>query len=306
MVHLPLPAAPAEISLLRTDLDTAQTRVTQLRSASAQLPELRKTVERLKVEQAEFVRALPNTANFGTVLDEVRRTTAATGAEMSTFSVQSGNAAGLPAGVRPIGLNLSVSGTFAELFQTLRALETMGRFTNVNTVALQLPQADSFNPSLEGTMGLTVYTFDPTGHPRRNRRYPWRPACRTGASPRQPACRRHLRRHPVTARPPVKLSREMKLLLLLLLMVALIGLWYVWTSNRSAGESAVTATESTTTSTTPPAEGGATTEGTSGETAEGGAPTAPSRSRHVQRHSAGCHPGRSSGRGSHPAISCQA
>lgn len=151
-----------EISLLRTDLDTAQTRVTQLRSAAAQLPELRKTVERLKVEQAEFVRALPKTANFGTVLDEVRRTTAASGAEMSTFSVQSGSTAGLPPGVRPIGLNLSVSGTFAELFQTLRALETMGRFTNVNTVALQLPQADSFNPSLEGTMALTVYTFDPT------------------------------------------------------------------------------------------------------------------------------------------------
>ncbi|ACO46736.1 type 4a pilus biogenesis protein PilO [Deinococcus deserti] len=150
-----------EISLLRADLDTAQTRVAQLRSAAAQLPELRKTVERLKVEQAEFVRALPQTANFGTVLDEVRRTTAATGADMSTFSVQSGNTAGLPAGVRPIGLNLSVSGTFAELFQTLRALETMGRFTNVNTIALQLPQADSFNPNLESTMALTVYTFDP-------------------------------------------------------------------------------------------------------------------------------------------------
>lgn len=35
-------------------------------------------------------------------------------------------------------------------------------------------------------------------------------------------------------RAPVKLSREMKLLLMLLLMVGLIGLWYVWTNNRSA------------------------------------------------------------------------
>ncbi|MFC4426150.1 type 4a pilus biogenesis protein PilO [Deinococcus navajonensis] len=151
-----------EIALLRTDLDTAQTRVTELRSAAAQLPELRQTVARLKVEQAEFLRALPSTANFGTVLDEVRRTTAASGAALSTFTVQSGNATNLPAGVRPIGLNLSVSGRFAELFRTLRALETMGRFTNVTSVALQLPEASSFNPDLEGTMGLTVYTFDPT------------------------------------------------------------------------------------------------------------------------------------------------
>ncbi|GGL66212.1 hypothetical protein GCM10010840_00170 [Deinococcus aerolatus] len=36
-------------------------------------------------------------------------------------------------------------------------------------------------------------------------------------------------------RAPIKLSREMKLLLLLLLMVALIGAWYVWTSSQTAG-----------------------------------------------------------------------
>ncbi|GGO39916.1 hypothetical protein [Deinococcus humi] len=35
-------------------------------------------------------------------------------------------------------------------------------------------------------------------------------------------------------RAPIKLSREMKLLLLLLLMVALIGAWYVWTNSRAA------------------------------------------------------------------------
>ncbi|QFP77340.1 hypothetical protein [Deinococcus sp. AJ005] len=34
-------------------------------------------------------------------------------------------------------------------------------------------------------------------------------------------------------RAPIKLSREMKLLLLLLLMVALIGAWYVWTNSRT-------------------------------------------------------------------------
>lgn len=36
-------------------------------------------------------------------------------------------------------------------------------------------------------------------------------------------------------RAPIKLSRELKLLLLLLLMVALIGAWYVWTNSRATG-----------------------------------------------------------------------
>ncbi|MDV6374951.1 beta strand repeat-containing protein [Deinococcus arenicola] len=36
------------------------------------------------------------------------------------------------------------------------------------------------------------------------------------------------------SRAPLKVSREMKLLLLLLLMVALIGAWYIWTNNRNA------------------------------------------------------------------------
>ncbi|MFC4426151.1 hypothetical protein [Deinococcus navajonensis] len=46
-------------------------------------------------------------------------------------------------------------------------------------------------------------------------------------------------------RAPLKLSREMKILLVLLLMVALIGLWYVLTGNRNADEAV----------TTPPAAG---------------------------------------------------
>ncbi|GGR77836.1 type 4a pilus biogenesis protein PilO [Deinococcus sedimenti] len=151
-----------EISLLQGDLETAQTRVAVLRSNAQQLPALREEVAKLKVQQDEFLAALPQTANYYRILDEIRLNAAAAGASMSSFNVASGNVTGLPGGVRPINLNVNVSGTFGELFQLLRSVETMSRFTNVNNISLQLPEASSFDPDLEGTLALTVYTFDPT------------------------------------------------------------------------------------------------------------------------------------------------
>ncbi|GBF05131.1 type IV pilus assembly protein PilO [Deinococcus aerius] len=154
-------ARQQEISLLQGELETIRMNADRYRAAQRGLPELRQTVARLEVERDGFLRALPANAQFGTVLDEMRRSVLAAGAEMTTFNVQPGTATGLPAGVRPINLNLGVSGPFAAVFRALRSMETMNRFTTVGGVNLQLPQATSFNPRLEGTLNLTVYTFDP-------------------------------------------------------------------------------------------------------------------------------------------------
>ncbi|UBV41816.1 type 4a pilus biogenesis protein PilO [Deinococcus taeanensis] len=152
----------AEITALNSELETVRSRVTVMRSHAQALPALREEVTKLKVQQDEFLAALPPTANYYSILDEIRLNAAAAGAEMTSFSV--GNATApttLPAGVRPIALNVNVSGRFAQLFQLLRSVETMSRFSNVNNVSLQLPQAVSRDPVLEGTLALTVYTFDP-------------------------------------------------------------------------------------------------------------------------------------------------
>ncbi|WP_102125161.1 type 4a pilus biogenesis protein PilO [Deinococcus planocerae] len=151
-----------EITLLRGDLELTRSRAETYRAAQRALPELRQTVAGLEVERDQFLRALPATAQFGTVLDEVRRNVTAAGAELTSFTVQSGNVAGLPGGVRPINLSLSVQGRFAEVFRALRSLETQNRFTTVGALGLQLPQADALDPRLQGTLNLTVYTFDQT------------------------------------------------------------------------------------------------------------------------------------------------
>lgn len=147
---------------LQSQIDPLQLRVTTLRTAAQALPALRERAATLRADQQEFLTALPSAANFNVILDELRRTTAASGATLNAFTVQGGGAAaGLPSGVRPINLSVGVSGKFTQLFETLRALETAGRFTTISNVALQLPAATSFDPDLEGSLGLIVYTFDP-------------------------------------------------------------------------------------------------------------------------------------------------
>ncbi|MEW6422569.1 MAG: type 4a pilus biogenesis protein PilO [Deinococcota bacterium] len=154
-------ARQQEISLLQGDLETTRLNAERYRAAQRDLPELRRTVARLETEREQFLRALPASAEFGVVLDEVRRNMSAAGAKMTTFTVQSSTASGLPSGVRPLNLSLGVSGPFAAVFRALRSIETMNRFTTVGGLNLQLPQADTFNPTLQGTLNLTVYTFDP-------------------------------------------------------------------------------------------------------------------------------------------------
>lgn len=152
-----------QITDLRGQLDTLNTRVTSLRQAARDLPALKEELVGLRVEREKFLAALPSAANFNRVLDELRLTTAATGAQLTNVAVQTGAAPGLPAGVRPLNLTVGVSGKYGSLFQTLRSVETMSRFTTVSNVSLQLPTATSFDPDLEGSLGMTVYTYDPSG-----------------------------------------------------------------------------------------------------------------------------------------------
>ncbi|THF71305.1 pilus assembly protein PilO [Deinococcus sp. Arct2-2] len=150
----------AQIVQLQGEVESAQLQADLYRTASQKLPQLRTRVAALQLEQSQFLRALPDAAQFGTVLDEVRRNVTAAGAQLNTVNFQPGTGTDLPSGVRPIALTVGVSGQFAQVFQALRSIETMNRFTNVTAVGIQVPQATSFNPPLESTMGLTVYTFD--------------------------------------------------------------------------------------------------------------------------------------------------
>ena len=150
------------ISSLQSQLDTLSIQRDAARSAVAQLPALRQQVSELQVKRDELLRELPQTAQVGRVVDEIRTDVLAAGGTLNSVAQNAGAGTGLPAGVTPIGLALGVDGSFESLFRVLRSLEGMSRFSTINSLALNLGgAADSFDPKLSGQMGVTVYTFNP-------------------------------------------------------------------------------------------------------------------------------------------------
>ncbi|MFC6591521.1 type 4a pilus biogenesis protein PilO [Deinococcus lacus] len=156
-----------EINALKAEIETTQATLDTYKSASAQLPELRKTVAQLEVERAAFVRALPEKSEMGALVEEMRRNAAASGVTINSLVASAnGTASGntstvLPGGVQPIRIDMENTGTFAAMFRTLRALETMNRFTTIDGLTMALPEATSTDPALTNSLTMTVYTYDP-------------------------------------------------------------------------------------------------------------------------------------------------
>ena len=145
----------------QTQLDDSVTKLATYRAAASALPTLRTEVAGLQSQRDLFFQALPQTQNIGSVVAAVQRSVEGVGGELTNLTVSPGAVAGLPAGVRPISLNMAVTAKFQPTFQLLRNVETMSRFSTVSALALNLPAPDSLDPKLNSTMTMTVYTFDP-------------------------------------------------------------------------------------------------------------------------------------------------
>lgn len=155
-------ARQEEMTNLKTEIETATAQVEQYRQAEAQLPALREEVAQLETERAAFVAALPQKTEMASLLGEMR-----TNAQKSGTNIQGVNAEGdnstadLPGGVRPIPIAITMVGNYDQVFRTLQAMETMNRFSTIDQLVLQSGEATTLNPDLNGTLNMTVYTFDP-------------------------------------------------------------------------------------------------------------------------------------------------
>ena len=145
----------------QTQLDDSITKLTTYRAAQGALPNLRTEVAGLQTQRDLFFRALPQTENIGSVVAAVQQSVAVAKGDLTNLSVSTGAVTGLPVGVQPITLNMAVNARFQPTFQLIRAVETMSRFSTISALSLNLPAADSLDPSLATTLTMTVYTFDP-------------------------------------------------------------------------------------------------------------------------------------------------
>ena len=151
----------ADVDARNTELTDLKTQVSAAEAIANQVPQLQKAVADLKLQQDEFSRSLPKTQEIGNLVRDLQGNLASSGAEILSLTQTPGTASVLP-GVQAIGITMNLRSTFDSLYQSLKSLEGMQRYSNVDTLTVSLQgDPDSLNPKLGSTMAMTVYTFDP-------------------------------------------------------------------------------------------------------------------------------------------------
>jgi len=152
----------ADVDARNSELSDLKTQVSTAEAIAGQVPQLQKAVADLKLQQDEFSRSLPKTQEIGNLVRDLQGNLASSGAEILSLTQTPGTASGLP-GVQAIGISMTLRSTFNSLYQSLKSLEGMQRYSNVDNLTVSLQgDPDSLNPKLGSTMAMTVYTFDPT------------------------------------------------------------------------------------------------------------------------------------------------
>jgi type IV pilus assembly protein PilO len=128
--------------------------------ARANVTQLCSTVASLKTEQAVFLQKLPDRTKLADLIDDLKNKILASGAEINSISPSAGNAANLPAGVRTLNLALALDGTWSSITNVLQSVESLQRFSKIETVSLSTSTANSFNPKLGTQIAMTTYVYD--------------------------------------------------------------------------------------------------------------------------------------------------
>jgi type IV pilus assembly protein PilO len=128
--------------------------------ARANVTQLCGTVSSLKTEQAVFLQKLPDRTKLADLIDDLKNKILASGAEINSISPSAGTATNLPAGVRTLNLALALDGTWSSITNVLQSVESLQRFSKIETVSLSTSTTNSFNPKLGTQIAMTTYVYD--------------------------------------------------------------------------------------------------------------------------------------------------
>ena len=148
-----------QIAELEAEITRLETEIRRGEDARRNLPDLRLAVALLEEERRVFLSQLPTESEVAALIDSLRLTSEAAGVTIRSFS-QGGGQSGVQ-NVRAIGFNVSADGTFIESMGFLDQLETLQRFTRLNTVGLSV-SGDDVDPTLNTSVAFTVYVFTGT------------------------------------------------------------------------------------------------------------------------------------------------
>jgi Tfp pilus assembly protein PilO len=148
------------IATLEADIARLDVEISRGENARRNLPELRLAVALLEEERRVFLSQLPRASQVANVIDDLRRSAAAAGVTIESFS--QGSASANIQSIRPIGFTVASSGNFGETMAFLGVLEGLQRYTKVNQVGLSLNSDESDDPDLSSNIGFTVFVFTGT------------------------------------------------------------------------------------------------------------------------------------------------
>jgi Tfp pilus assembly protein PilO len=148
------------IATLEADIARLDIEISRGENARRNLPELRLAVALLEEERRVFLSQLPRASQVANVIDDLRRSAAAAGVTIESFS--QGSASANIQSIRPIGFTVASSGNFGETMAFLGVLEGLQRYTKVNQVGLSLSSDESDDPDLSSNIGFTVFVFTGT------------------------------------------------------------------------------------------------------------------------------------------------
>ena len=161
----------AEADAVRSEISTLNDRKKVGERARDNVVKLCQVVTDLQRQKAEFLRALPSNEQFSSLLDTLRIQASKAGGGPSKGISSLGRTAGssggssIPAGVKAIGINVSLEGTLDGIRGLLASFEQQQRFLKVETLSLAQaggtdPNAPVTNPLLTSTMAMTAYIYD--------------------------------------------------------------------------------------------------------------------------------------------------
>ncbi len=145
------------ISGLEDEITQLDLQITRGEAAQANLPILREAVEELKADGRAFLEQLPRENNIAALIDELKD--GAESASVTLDAISRGSGGEEVQDVRPIGINISTQGTYAQTMTFLETLETLRRFTKIGQVDLSLQDEGVLDPALSATYTFTVYVF---------------------------------------------------------------------------------------------------------------------------------------------------
>jgi type IV pilus assembly protein PilO len=128
--------------------------------ARANVTQLCVTVGSLKTEQAVFLQKLPDRTKLADLIDDLKNKILASKAEINSISPSGGVATNLPAGVRALNLALALDGTWSSITNVLQSVESLQRFSKIETVSLSVSGTNSFDPKLGTQIAMTTYVYD--------------------------------------------------------------------------------------------------------------------------------------------------